>query len=278
MDGAKGRPMQEAYIKAITTKATADDRIKAVWLEGSFGRGNPDRYSDLDFHVLLAEADLHGFKADLEAWLSSIQRLVLFNVLFGGKMVNALTHHGLRIDIWLHTELTAALDPSKTRILINKGNDIEFVPAPRAAGSSAIGPTLERQTTELWRCIALLPSVVGRNELITGWMGLTVETTILTDIILTGYGIVRDRGVKNLNQFLPVDIRQAIESALSLQDLSPGSLAKAHLDLARIVQQHGRRIAEKHDYTYPRELEEAVLRYVFDELALLNVPQGEDRV
>lgn len=274
---AKVGLMHQAYIEAVTSKATADRRIKAAWLEGSFGRGTPDRYSDLDFHFLLADADLLDFKADAEAWLGSIQPVVLFNLLFDGKMVNALTQNGLRIDIWLHTEAAATLDPSKARVLTNKGDYIHLVRAPRSIDAGATAQILERQTKEFWRCIALLPSVVGRNELITACIGLTVETTLLTDIILTGYGIKRDRGVKNLNQFLPADVRQAIELALSMDGLSPASLTKAHLALARIMQQQGRKIAAEHRYTYPGELEAAVLRYVSSELALLSMHDGQEQ-
>lgn len=265
--------MHQAYIDAVTAKVAADTRIKAAWLEGSFGRGNPDRYSDLDFHFLLVETALPAFKADVEAWLSTIRPLVLCNFLFEGRMINTLTHDGLRIDLWLHTEDRVTLDPSKARVIFNRGASIHFAPETARADPFAVAQRLERQTKEFWRCIALLPSVIGRNELITAFLGLTIETDIVTDILLTGYGIARNRGVKNLNQFLPPDLRQAIEAALSLHGLLPASLTKAHLGLARIVQEQGRIIADKHQYTYPDRLEEAVLNYVSKELALLGLKE-----
>ena len=268
--------MHQAYIDAMTAKVAADNRIKAAWLEGSFGRGNPDRYSDLDFHFLLVDYDLRAFKADVEAWLSTIRPLVLCNFLFDDRMINALTHDGLRIDIWFHTEDHVTIDPSKARVVFNHGDYIRFAQGTARADPFAVAQRLEQQTKEFWRCIALLPSVVGRNELITAFLGLTIETNVLTDLILTGYGIARDRGVKNLNQFLPPDLRQAIEAALSLHGLSPASLTKAHLALARIVQEQGRIIADKHQYTYPDRLEEAVLNYVSKELALLGLNEDLD--
>lgn len=276
-DLAKGRSMHHAYIAAVTAKVAADERITAAWLEGSFGRGTPDRYSDLDFHFLLASDTLHHFQATSDSWLSTIQPLVLFTLLFDGRMVNALTRDGLRIDIWLHTEEPPGLDPSKVHILINKGDALAVVRGTPAVHPLALAQALERQTKEFWRCITLLPSVVGRNELITGCLGLGVEAQLLTDIILSGYGIVRDRGVKHLNQFLPTEVRQSLETALSMQGLSPASLTQAHLGLARIMQHHGRSVAEKHRYPYPWELEEAVLRYVAQELALLGLHQGNNQ-
>ncbi len=95
--------MQHGYIQTLTSHVEADSRIKAAGSKGSFGRGNADRYSDLDIHVLLDESDMHDFKAGIEGWLSAIQPLVLFSLLFNDTMVNALTHNGLRLDMWFHS-------------------------------------------------------------------------------------------------------------------------------------------------------------------------------
>lgn len=272
----QGWTMHQPYIDVVTAKVEADTRIKAAWLEGSFGRGTPDRYSDLDFHFLLGQSALPPFKADVEAWLSTIRPLVLCNLLFDGSMVNALTHDGLRIDLWFHTEDMVPLDPAKVQVVFNRGNYLQFCQEAALPDRGAIARRLEQQTKEFWRCMALLPSVIGRNELITAFLGLTIETNLITDIILTGYGIARDCGVKNLNQFLPPELRQAIEAALSLQGLPPTSLTKAHLGLARIVQQQGHILAAKHQYAYPDGLEAAVLTYVSQELALLGLNDDYD--
>jgi hypothetical protein len=263
--------MHNEYLQALTAKIEADDRIKAAWLEGSFGRGNADRYSDLDVHLLLAHDHVEAFRANTEAWLSTIKPLVLFNVLFDGMLANALTANGLRLDLVLHGGDTITLVENKACILADKAQYVHLEQSTPPVASDPNVQMLAQQTKEFWRCIALLPSVVGRDELITGLMGLTVEVNLLVDVLLAGYGIARDRGVKNLNQFLPPDIRQALEAALWMDGLSTMSLAQAHLDLAQMMRQHGPIIATKHGYVYPADLEAAVLRYVHDELALLRL-------
>jgi hypothetical protein len=265
--------MQHEYLSALRSKIEADGRIKAAWLEGSFGRGNADRYSDLDIHFLIPEHNIHTFQAAIETWLASIRPLVLFNLLFDGKMVNALTRDGLRLDLWLHAGESTALDKAKTLMLFDTEQSVRFDQAHQSQEPPAV-PTLERQTKEFWRCISLLPAVIGRGELITGFNGLIVETNLLAEILLTGYGIARDTGVKNLNRFLPGDTRRQIEEALSMHGLSQQSLAKAHLGLARMLQDHGRTIAARRHYEYPAELEATVLRYVHAELKLLGLEAG----
>jgi hypothetical protein len=264
--------MQHEYLAALKAKIAEDGRIKAAWLEGSFGRGNPDRYSDLDIHLLLPETALAAFQTEAKSWLARIQPLVLFNLMFDGKMVNALTQDGLRLDVWLHAGESMALDQAKALVLFEAEPCLSFDKVESAQDPTTVANTLKRQTEEFWRCISLTPSVIGRKELIIGFIGLMVETNLLTEILINGYGIARDSGVKNLNRFLPDNLQQRIEDALSMQTLSQASLAKAQLSLAHILQEQGRMIAEKHNYGYPTALEAAVLQYVAQELALLGLP------
>lgn len=263
--------MQQEYIEKLISQIEMDGRIRAAWLEGSLGRGNADRYSDLDIHMLLNDSDITDFKSNIDTWLSHIRPLVLFNLLFNDSMINAMTQDGLRLDVWLHSGTSISVDPAKARILFQVGNVVSFDRATASQDPAPVAETLLRQTKEFWRCISLLPPVIGRNELIVALTGLTIETNILTDVLILGYGIVRESGVKRLNAFLPDHTQLAIEEALSMQGLSQRSLVAAQMKLVHMMQEHGRIIARKHSYAYPSELESAVLDYVFRELIHLGL-------
>ena len=236
-------------------------------MEGSLGRGTADRYSDIDLHLLLTGNGLKDFTAEAEQWLGNIRPIVLFSLMFDGKMINALTVDGLRIDIWLHPVETITVDPARSQVLYDPDERIRFEHKDQAVDTGSLLPRIR----EFWRCISLTPAVAGRQELIVGMWGLTFETTLLADILMSGYGIARERGVKNLNEFLPPDIRLEIEQAISIQGLSMQSLVHAHLALASIAQTHGRTIADRHHFEYPAKLERTVLEYVHKELALLGL-------
>jgi hypothetical protein len=100
---------------------------------------------------------------------------------------------------------------------------------------------------------------------------LGVDVNILTDVIISGYGIPRDSGVKRLNPFLPEALRAEIEQALSFDGLTNSGLAQANQALARIMQEQGRKIAARHGFEYPAELEKAVMDYVARELAAMGM-------
>ncbi len=136
---------------------------------------------------------------------------------------------------------------------------------------AALKNRLIQQIQEFWRCISLVPAVSGRDERIVGLFGLTVEVNILTDVLISGYEIPRDSGVKRLNPFLPEALRTRIEEALTFDGLSLRGLTQAHLALARIMQEEGRQIAARHDFAYPAEVEIAALDYTMRESAAIGL-------
>lgn len=257
-----------AFLEQLHARLAAEPRVDAAWLAGSFGRGVADRYSDLDLHLLLASGG-DSLRRELQAWLGSLRPLVLYKLLFDDRMANVLTADGVRLDVWFHDEPTGR-DPAKTRLLFDRSGRMASQPPPQPSGSDeypvATAATLRGEIEEFWRCIALLPAVIGRQEWLVAWRGLAVEFDLVLGILLRGNNIVREAGVKRLNAFLPPHLRHELEAALPVPGLSGASLVTAHLALAGLVRRHGPQLAERWDFRYPSALEEAVLAYVEKEL------------
>lgn len=268
---------RESFLDDLQTAVTRDPRLRAAWLEGSLGRGTADRYSDVDLHVLVAEANIVAFRAAIEGWLRDIRPLALFNLLFGGAMVNAMTTDGLRLDIWPHAGEHIDLEAARVRVL-------HAVPGAVTLNASSTPPDREASARhllglihEFWRCISLLPAVIGRRERLVAVQGLAVELGLVTELLIAGSGTVRDRGVKHVNPFLPADLRARLEAEILPTDLGEQALADAHLRLARLVQEQGPDISARFDFTYPQELEDVVLKTVWDELAGLGLNVSSTR-
>ena len=260
--------MQHEFLGDVQEKLAGDPQVRAAWLTGSFGRGVADRYSDIDLHLYLH--DVAAFRTGAREWLEALRPLVLYKLLFDGQMINALTVEGLRIDIWLHTD-PPTLDPAKVKVLLDRDGALQLASSPETAPDSAqVAANLLAQIEEFWRCIALTPTVIGRRELLVAFTGLNVELALVADILMTGYGQPRDRGVKVLNTFLGDERRAELEAALDLQGLNSASLVVAHMALAGIVRTHGPILAVRHGFAYPQALEEAVLRYVAQELQMVD--------
>ena len=263
--------MHQEYLNALADKAASDAHILAVWLEGSFGTGTADRYSDIDIHLLVTEANKETFQQRLESWLSDIQPLVLFRDTFPGQMITCITIAGLRLDVWVHSGDTISLERNKVHVLSATEGCIQFKATCRNDEPQNVASALKQHINEFWRVLAILPTVLGREEHIAGFMGTTFVVTSLTEVLIIGSGKQRDRGVKNINPFLPQTLTEEIEEALTMPGVDKESIAKAHLRLTAIMQRYGPDIAEQHKATYPFALEKTVLNYVSRELQILGL-------
>ena len=263
--------MHQEYLKAFADKAASDVRILGTWLEGSFAKGTADRYSDIDIHLLVAEENKETFQHGLESWLSDIQPLVLFKDTFPGQMMTCITTAGLRVDVWLHTGNTIILERTKVHLLSATEGCIQFKESCSDKTPKDVSSTLNQHFNEFWRVLAILPTVLGREEHIAGFMGTTFVVMSLTEVLIIGSGKQRDRGVKNINAFVPQVLRKEIEDASTMQSLNREGIAKAHLRLTAIMQRYGPDIAKEHGVVYPLTLEKAVLNYISRELQILGL-------
>lgn len=259
--------MQAPFIQTLTAAAERDPRIRAAWLAGSFGKGIADRWSDVDAHLLIDPAHSDDFKAGVQAWLEGLRPLVLYRLMFGGQMVNAMTDEGMRLDVWLHSGETAEVVEGHTRVLYTQDGALVWKPNPGTELSQAAAAAeLERAIPEFWRCVAMLPVPLGRDEKLIGAAGNFLILLLLTDVLSLQSGIRKDRGVKALNGFLPPDLRRLAEDATSLPSLTHEELARFQLRLARIMQEHGPAICAQWNVDYPQPLEDAALGYITREL------------
>ena len=78
---------QYAFADQLAAALSQDSRVRAVWLEGSLGRGQGDRHSDIDLYIALNAEDVTEFRAEYEAFLHQIQPVLKHHELFGGTMI-----------------------------------------------------------------------------------------------------------------------------------------------------------------------------------------------
>jgi len=263
--------VQTHYIESLTAAAESDPRIRAAWLTGSFGKGMADRWSDVDAHLLIDPAHSDDFRAGVQGWLESLRPLVLYRLMFGGQMVNAMTDEGMRLDVWLHDGASAEVVERQTQVLFAEEGSLTWKPHPGTELSQAqAAAALEQAIPEFWRCVSMLPVALGRDEKLIGAAGNFLILLLLTDVLSVQSGIRKDRGVKALNGFLPPELRRLAEDATSLPALTLEELARFQLRLARIMQEHGPAICKQWNVDYPQALEDAALGYVSLELQRLG--------
>ena len=263
---------QDRFIDALAAKSQADQRVRAAWLTGSFGKGTADRWSDVDAHLLIAPQAQKGFHNSVERWLGEIQPLVFLRLMFDGRMVNAMTDQAMRLDVWLHSGETAEVTSGETRALYEgEPGALLWLPYPGdALTAEEAGEMLRREIPEFWRCIAMLPVVVGREEKLVGAAGNSLILLTLSNVLCAAGGQRRDRGAKALNGFLPPHLRRRLEEAAFSTSFTDDDVVRFPLRLAGIMRKYGPEICERWEVEYPHAMEETVLRYVARELCSLG--------
>ncbi|MBP2018305.1 putative nucleotidyltransferase [Symbiobacterium terraclitae] len=269
----------EGRVARLWTALAKDSRITGIWLEGSLARGDADRYSDIDLHALvrpdLAPDAVSQLMKELPRILEAAGKVVFLRP-GPGNISTGMLEDGTRFDVVLETDADLQRPRGAFRILFERQEG-----APEARGGlgglrrsdalPAPNPTrVASQVTEFWRCLSLLPAVLGRGELVVATQGHALMLGIAGEILMASVGKVRQTGAKRLNVYLPADLRQALEEAIP-SGATAQALAAAQLRLARLVQGAGRRCAERYSFAYPEEFEAAVLRYVEDELLRLGL-------
>ena len=262
---------QSRFIDTLAAKAEADPCIRAAWLTGSFGKDTADRWSDVDAHLLIDAGAFDEFHRKVETWLVQIRPLVFLRLMFNGRMVNAMTDEAMRLDLWLHDEEVAKVTTGETRVLCEEEGALSWLlHLGEALTLEAAAELLHREIPEFWRCVSMLPVVVGREEKLVGAAGNSIILLALTNVLCTASGYRRDRGVKALNGFLLPHHRKCVEEAVLLSTLPPNEMMRFPLRLARIMREYGPAICDQWKVNYPHAMEETVLRYVTQELRSLG--------
>lgn len=248
----------------------ADDRISAIWAEGSMARGEADRYSDIDLHALAEGEGAPAVIADLPAILAAAGTVVLLRTVPGTTITTGVMDDGLRFDVVLES----AQDLKRLRgafqaLYERRPGDL----AELTKRTQPVAPQAERVTlavAEFWRCIGLLPAVLGRGELLVACQGHGLMVGMAAEIVMASEGKARQTGAKRLNQLLPDGVREQLEAAIPA-GAGAQAIATAQHRLARIVAEHGRHCAQRYGFAYPEDLERAVLTYTAAELTLLGI-------
>jgi predicted nucleotidyltransferase len=257
-------------LNRLVDALASDPRIGGVWLEGSLARGDADHYSDVDLHAYVPynseeESCLAQVQDSLPDLLSSAGRIVYLRTLPGTSLTTGVMEDGSRFDFLLETEEDLKRPRRAVKVLHDPGGELWTRLRFTDNQEEIDGSRVEAAVREFWRCLGLLPVVVGRGELIVAFQGHALMVGLGSDILLASRGVPPPSEAKRLNPYLDAEDRAALEEALPAEP-TLRAIAGAQLRLAMRVSKRGRDAAADFAFEYPKELERAVMGYVSGEL------------
>lgn len=234
----------------------ADERVLAVFLAGSHGRGEADEYSDVDVLVVVPEAAQQAFLADWNTLSDAIGTTVYRQRLGTAPVINHVTPEWLRYDVTVVTDVSIEGYPrDRVRPLRDPTGITDRLPA--AGPPLAPDPAKVRAVTvEFLRVLGLLPVVLGRGEYACAVSGAGLLRTMLIALMTEDIAVPDRGGVLHLSRLLPPD-RYAAITALPPVEATHSSTLAAHLACAELFLPLARDLAARCGAGYPEAMVDA---------------------
>lgn len=258
---------QRHLIDGVAVRLGGDPDLRALFLAGSLGRGDGDRFSDVDLVAVVEPASWEAFAARWRVAVEAIAPVVLWWSPRGlGSLVSAVTDDWTRCDLFMvapgdlggraRSTLAPLIDPHALAATL-PGDLAPRRPEPRK---------VEALVEEFLRVLGLLPVVLGRGEDVVVARGAGLLRDLLIDLMLEDAAPPGGHGALHLSRLLP-PADMAILAALPPIRTDRADVA-AHLATARAFLPRARRMARDLGVDWPEAFEAATARHLEAELGL----------
>lgn len=176
---------RDTFLKRVCADLQQDERFVAAWLAGSFGRGQADLVSDLDLHVVIADAyaPILLDRPRMVWSKSSPARMALFqrygqpvivhenhwNAICDGTFTYCEYADLVKVD-WTLMAQSKAVRPHFTQVLFQRDMPVPHAPVPHAEGLAERKATIGEQVGYFW-----LMTATGCKYLVRGDMGAVIQ-------------------------------------------------------------------------------------------------------
>ncbi|HEY2792649.1 MAG TPA: nucleotidyltransferase domain-containing protein [Micromonosporaceae bacterium] len=250
---------RKLLVERIVEVLSADDRVLAIWLAGSLGRGRGDEFSDID---LVVAADPSRRDALVDEWDEIADRIapIVHRHKLSGRTMAVFAHV---TDEWDRFDVTVVSPPmSHVAADLTPLHDPDGLHASLPETAEAPPDRSGELAAEFLRVLGLLPVVVGRKEWVVGASGAGLLRGMLIQLMLSTVpergGALRMRGI------LPDEQIDAL-AALPPIEATEESVVAVHLACARMFLPLARELAGE---AYPVEMDRALRTHLDRALGL----------
>ncbi len=239
----------------------SDDRVRALWLSGSLGRGDADAMSDLDLVVAVADDGLPTFAKAWREWLADITPTLIARALpFAPGSLYAVTPDRLRIDVVAEAASRVPTSPFRHRVVVFDRDGLDaLVPPPASEGPSR--DRVAALVEEFFRDVGMFPVVLEREDWLLGLEAIHLVRSLLYQLFVEVNAPLPAMGVKQWSTKLTLSQRVALE-ALSTGAADRASVVAAHHEAAAAFESEARIVCRTLDIPWPEELATSTHRYL----------------
>jgi hypothetical protein len=252
-------PLEDGYAAALDTVVELvrdDERVRAVWLSGSLGRGTADAGSDLD--LILTVTDLDAF-TDPARW-ARLDPVITIAIPGLPGCFALTTSAGLRIDLVVEKVDELAATPYRYRVGVLDKDGLD-VPEPDDDTRRPDLARMDAVVTEFLRQGAIFPAaIVARQDWLLGQVAAHNCNVQLFNLFIEANEPLPPMGLKQWSSRLTPEQREVL-AALPRPTATRERVIAAMTAAKDAVRTHGRAAFETAGGTWPREVELAIAAY-----------------
>ncbi|WP_460664702.1 aminoglycoside 6-adenylyltransferase [Kribbella swartbergensis] len=241
-----------------------DERILGVYLVGSYGSGQADRFSDVDVHCVVADDAVDWFD---ENWADVLRKITGPTVL-ADRIPGITGGLGITPD-WLHVDLVihalSSFDRFQydgVRVLFDRDGTLFPDGDQPPTGGRPGTPYWPEQAVKLFfYFLGNLVTVLGRDERIVANQGIGAVRDQLIALMLAERGVRRTGGAKRLNALLSDEQRATLE-AIPAAGSDPTDIIAANRYIVREFIRRGTALAEQTGQPWPQAFVDATLTHL----------------
>jgi hypothetical protein len=249
-------PGYAALLSRVEESMRDDERVRALWVAGSVGRGVADAGSDLDLVVTVV--DVHAF-AEPTVW--AVLDPVITTPIPGMPGCFAFTtREGLRVDVVLETPADVAASPYARRVRVFDRDGLVLPVVDDEVGGPVVG-RMQALVTEFLRQSAIFPAaVVAREDWLLGQVAVHNYRLMLYDLLTESNRPLPAMGIKQWSSRLTADQRELL-ARLPVADATKDSVVAAMGATRTALRTHGRAALERAGGVWPAEVDDAMAAY-----------------
>lgn len=251
---------QQDLINAMTRKLTGNQALLALFLAGSFGRGDADTWSDVDFVALAADDQRATLAADWRLALNETTPIVFWQeVERGGLLINAVSEEWLRCDLHIvRPDEFGKRAKNTVRPLIDRDGIYAELP-DRLPDREPSRTTVSYLIHEFIRMLGLMPVATERQEYVTMVVGVGMMRDHLVSLLMQDVPNPDPGGMLHQSKLLPPEQMRMLER-LPYPGPDREALIEANLAIAREFMPRARAMAERLGIEWPSAFEAATRR------------------
>ncbi len=274
-------PRQRHFLAHLLPALYSEPWLKAIWLSGSFARGDADRWSDLNLHLLVDDDRAATLQADLTAILDGALPLGWHHSLEAAELIKGLTfvengldaHGGVAFDLrWTDLgRLQNQLERYRPLRLLFAHPALpadlyDFLSAPRPALSAPDAEIIAATLAYFWVQLARLPAALNRGEDLAAQQLVAESRRALTDLVVALNGAHRPASVARINQYLGPAQLDAFQKTLPAAEITPALWIGQAVALIVLYRWYAPQLVEIYGVAYPHALERTALALLSGEV------------